>query len=117
MKQLYPQKTPAKTSETPSNNGKNKKQTTTIEEDSKILLRRKGAIEKNRTSVHQKHGMYSLTRNGTPNNSATALTFSTLTSGILTAETSTSNATTFAFLMNSSTAAKPPSNCGLQFSA
>jgi len=30
MKQLYPQKTPAKTSETPSNNGKNKKQTTPL---------------------------------------------------------------------------------------
>jgi len=44
MKQLYPQKTPAKKCETPSNNGKNKKQTTIMKEDTKKLLRRKGAI-------------------------------------------------------------------------
>ena len=44
MKQLYPPQTPSKTCETPSNNGKNKKQITTTEEDTNILFRRKGAI-------------------------------------------------------------------------
>ena len=51
MKQLYPPRTLSETCETPSNNGKNKKQTT-IKEDSKILLRRKGAIEKNHNRPH-----------------------------------------------------------------
>ena len=44
MKQLSPQKTPAKTCEAQSNNGKSKKQTITIEEDSKILLSHKACF-------------------------------------------------------------------------
>jgi hypothetical protein len=44
MKQANPQEIHVKTVETSSNNGNIKKQGTVIEEDSKILLRRKGAI-------------------------------------------------------------------------
>ena len=44
MKRVNHQEAHKKMDEIPSNNGNNKKQATMIEEDSKILLRRKGAI-------------------------------------------------------------------------
>jgi hypothetical protein len=45
MKQENPQEIHVKTVETSSNNENIKKNTTVTEEDSKILLRRKGAID------------------------------------------------------------------------
>jgi len=44
MRQANYQQTHTNTGETPSNNESNKKQTTIVKEDTKKLLRRKGAI-------------------------------------------------------------------------